>query len=45
MLADTLDIHDRIMALLAESGADYRTMEHEPEVVDGSLPAGSAVTF
>jgi Ala-tRNA(Pro) deacylase len=31
MLADTLDIHDRIMALLAESGADYRTMEHEPE--------------
>jgi Ala-tRNA(Pro) deacylase len=31
MLADTVDIHDRIMALLAEGGAEYRTLDHEPE--------------
>jgi Ala-tRNA(Pro) deacylase len=31
MLTDTLDIHDRIMALLVEGGAEYRTMDHEPE--------------
>lgn len=31
MLADTLDIHDRIMALLAEGGAEYRTLDHAPE--------------
>lgn len=31
MLAETLDIHDRIIALLAEGGADYRTLDHEPE--------------
>jgi Ala-tRNA(Pro) deacylase len=30
-LADTIDIHDRIMALLAGSGAEYRTLDHEPE--------------
>jgi len=31
MFADTVDIHDRIMALLSEGGADYRTLDHEPE--------------
>jgi Ala-tRNA(Pro) deacylase len=31
MLADTVDIHDRIMALLAAGGADYRTLDHAPE--------------
>jgi Ala-tRNA(Pro) deacylase len=31
MFAETIDIHDRIMALLAEGGADYRTLDHEPE--------------
>jgi Ala-tRNA(Pro) deacylase len=30
MLAD-IDIHDRIMALLEQGGADYRTLDHEPE--------------
>jgi len=31
MLAETVDTHDRIMALLAGSGAEYRTLDHEPE--------------
>jgi len=31
MLADTVDIHDRIMALLVAGGAEYRTLDHEPE--------------
>ena len=31
MLVETLDIHDRIMALLAAGGAAYRTLDHEPE--------------
>ncbi len=31
MLVETLDIHDRIMALLADGEADYRTLDHEPE--------------
>jgi Ala-tRNA(Pro) deacylase len=31
MLADTVDIHDRIMALLAAGGAEYRTLDHAPE--------------
>jgi Ala-tRNA(Pro) deacylase len=31
MLAETIDTHDRIMALLAGSGAEYRTLDHEPE--------------
>ena len=30
-LADPIDVHDRIMALLAASGAEYRTLDHEPE--------------
>jgi Ala-tRNA(Pro) deacylase len=31
MLVETLDIHDRIMALLDQGGAEYRTLDHEPE--------------